>query len=42
LNKKLQSIPDDTSFTNSFQSTTHKKVILGVQQLYIIGNITYM
>ena len=37
LNKKLQTIPDDNTFTNSFQNTTHKKVILGLQQLYMIG-----
>jgi hypothetical protein len=42
LNKQL--IPtegaEDQLFTNTFGDSEHKKITLGVQQLYIIGNIS--
>jgi len=31
--------PDDLLFVNKFTDSSHKKITLGVQQLYIIGNI---
>jgi len=38
LNKQqLLAEPDDLLFVNTFTDATHKKVTLGVQQLYIIG-----
>jgi hypothetical protein len=30
-------LPEDYNFTNTFQKTGHKKIIHGIQQLYIIG-----
>jgi hypothetical protein len=41
LNKQLQPVEkdEDQLFTNTFGDTEHKKITLGVQQLYIIGNI---
>jgi len=40
-NKQLLPIErdEDQLFTNTFGDTEHKKITLGVQQLYIIGNI---
>jgi hypothetical protein len=41
LNKHLlQTDPDEKLFVNTFTDTDHKKITLGVQQLYIIGNIS--
>jgi len=31
---------DNEMFTNSFQTVNHKKIIHGIQQLYIIGKVT--
>jgi hypothetical protein len=42
LNKQLlQTEAEDQLFVNTFRDTDHKKITLGVQQLYIIGN-TYI
>ena len=39
LNKQLlQTEAEDQLFINTFRDTDHKKITLGVQQLYIIGN----
>ena len=41
LNKQLvQTEADEQLFVNTFGDTEHKKIALGVQQLYIIGNIS--
>jgi hypothetical protein len=42
LNKQLLQTEgaEDQLFTNTFGDTEHKKNTLGVQQLYIIGNIS--
>jgi len=39
LNKELLKTEgvDDDLFINTFRDTEHKKITLGVQQLYIIG-----
>jgi hypothetical protein len=38
LNKQqLLTQPDELLFVNTFNAATHKKITLGVQQLYIIG-----
>lgn len=40
LNKQLiQPEVDEQLFINTFSDTNHQKITLGVQQLYIIGNI---
>ena len=40
LNKQLiQTEADERLFVNTFGDTNHKKVTLGVQQLYIIGTV---
>jgi hypothetical protein len=41
LNKQIQTSMDNEMFINSFQTASHKKVIHGIQQLYIIGNIIF-
>jgi hypothetical protein len=40
LNKQIQTSLDNEMFTNSFQTVNHKKIIHGIQQLYIIGKVT--
>lgn len=42
LNKQIQTSMDNEMFINSFQTASHKKVIHGIQQLYIIGNKLFL